>query len=186
MIVCIGMKLGKEEHGEIQYNNRRAQQQFAENELRRVATNPQVERELKEFVGMNIINMEKILEEVAEVYDPIFEQYTLEEVYPRKYWGRWEPGQSYEKYLEIQETLRRINKENTLRILMAKRGFIPVNDIICQYHLTKYQANTYLDMEVLRWCERELRRHNVPVRLVRNNIPNHPGYGEYAWQLSYD
>lgn len=128
--------------------------------------NPELEGELKH----SIENGTDYLEEVSPVYDTILDRKSLVDVYPRQYWPKPQKDWSAEDYERFAEDVCRRGHTRALRIMMAKRGFMPENDTVSN-GFVKFRdenqdsgclfAQTALDVLVLIWCADELKRHGV-------------------------
>lgn len=127
-------------------------------------TNKEVEQELELFISRPE-NRDKVLEEVAEVYDGILAGKRLDEVYPREFWCKCKKGWSWQFHERVQELICRRKDWNALRILMAKRGYLIGLDAISGA-FKNFSASSRLEYEVIIWCANELKKHGVKEKFV--------------------
>ena len=71
--------------------------------------------------------------------------------------------------------LSNLTRDNLIRALMAKQGFLTYNDAFGN-RLISY--TTELDRQVLLWCDQKLREQGVPTRLVKSPTPS-----MYMWEV---
>lgn len=104
--------------------------------------------------------MNAVLEEVSCVYDDIFQGKRVDELYPRWLWCENKRGLDNKSYEEEQIAICKLNSNNALRIMMAKRGKFPSLDAISGSS-KRFSPQTKLEAQILIWCAEELKRHGV-------------------------
>ena len=154
---------------------------MADTEARRnqwlsMITDDELEQELRLFISRPE-NRDAVLKEVSDVYDEILQGRRIDELFPRWLWCKKKKGWSDTYHEKVQEIVCRLDSENALCIMMAKRGKFPSYKALCgaQQNLTTW---ILLQAYVFKWCADELKRHGVEEEFY---FPNNPvGHGHIA------
>lgn len=140
----------------------------------------ELENELRLFISRPE-NRDAVLEQVSEVYDKILDGKRIDEFYPRDLWCKKKKGWSYEFHEEVQTLICKLNSENSLRIMMAKRGHLTRRDAVSGSYKGLWPC-TRLEAEVIAWCAEELERHGLKEKF---SMPTPGLYGarEVGWEV---
>lgn len=128
--------------------------------------NKELEGEIDLFLN-DPNNRQAMFNEVVEVYDQIFKEYKLAEIYPNKYWSKSKvKGMSDEEYTKLVVCY---DKRNAKRIMMAKKGYYQFWDAgLTQVRLhidppehTHKTFSSKLEVLVMQWCAEEISKHGA-------------------------
>lgn len=133
-----------------------------------------LETELRLFINRPE-NRDAVLKQVSDVYDKILEGKRIDELYPRWMWCKKKKNWSDKYHEEMQELVCRLDSNNALRIMMAKRGKFPSLDAITG-SAKQFNPDTKLEAQVLIWCADELKHHGVKEEFYVPNVL--AGFGE--------
>ena len=91
-------------------------------------TNEETEKVLRRYMNGEV-PYSRLMYETEDVFNDIFKEFKLEEVYPRKMWPKRRVDDAYtdEQYAEI---VVRGDFVNILRILLARKGYLPAIDLM--------------------------------------------------------
>lgn len=134
-------------------------------------TNKPLEDELRMYV-YNTQNTQKILDDVLDFYDAVLEGKDFESLYPSWLWPK---GKKYTR--QYMASIVPYDKERALRILMAKKGYLPHYDALTG-SLKQLSFGTPLDAEIFNLCIKELQKHSS---LFDNYISPSPGWGAQVY-----
>lgn len=176
LVIYCSLKV-KDDVALVRYDARYRQESARFDAWKKLVTNWNLERELKLFMERPE-NRDKLLDEVAEAYDSILEGKRLDEVYPRSYWTKPKKGWTPEYHEKVQNYVCRYNRENAMRIMLAKRGYIPTDDTFYSNKPTGFLITPHpLDRYVLFWCDEKLREKGAPLSL------GHRETGGLIWKM---
>lgn len=161
LVVIIVFRIGKEQIAVAKYEAKHRQKTLYTNTWKTRVTNPGLEQELKLFIGRPENNL-LLLEEVNEAYNSIFDGKRVDELFPRSKWCKREKNWTPEYHEQVQNHICRYDSINALRIILAKRGYIPTSDADSMNRLS---APSLLDRHVLFWCDKKLREQGAPITL---------------------
>ena len=132
--------------------------------------------------------------EVKEVYEDIFSKYDLTELRNINSWCReWRSTQSI---LEADELRRSyyltknmivFDKKYLKQIILAKRGLIDRFDFAftsSDYPFYDPKGYLLIDILILKWCEKELKSHNLDINLhVREKEGSRGRLYQWYWEI---
>ncbi len=185
--VVLLIKLGSDKAAARNIRNEYEKKQRQISEWKSVVTDRDLERRLKDFI-QNPENEKQVSEEVAPVYESIFDGSPLCDLLPREYWCSPKAGWTPEYHESVQREVCIKNEENALRIMMARRGKILDYDADRSASYSPgvissgISAESPLTAYVLKWCAEAIAASGVPNKFIIPSI-NKYGAGNIHWEL---
>ena len=152
-------------------------------------TNEETEKALRRYMNGEV-PYSRLMYETEDVFNDIFKEHKLEEVYPSKLWPKRRVDDAYsdEQYAEI---VVRGDFINILRILLARKGYIPAIDLMVAsavrfpdepVHKRGMETRSALDVLVMQHCAEELKKRGVKGEFV---VPDLNAYGSMQchWRI---
>lgn len=175
----------KKQKGALAKDSMKKQRKISEWKAR--VTDRNLERQLKAFI-QNPENKETVSMTVSPVYDSIWRDKDFSDLFPKDRWCRRKDDWTLEYHEQVQRELCKMNTENALRIMMAKRGKILDYDADRSSSYSQnvmasgISADSPLTAYVLIWCAKELEKQGIGNRFVVPSIGKY-GAGGLHWEL---
>lgn len=187
LVIILFVKIGSDKEAKKSACERFDEKQRKIAEWKARVTDRNLERQLKDFI-QNPEKKETVSMTVSPVYDSIWQDKNFSDLFPKDRWCRRKDDWTSEYHEQFQRELCKMNTENALRIMMAKRGKILDYDADRSSSYSQnvmssgISADSPLTAYVLIWCAKELEKQGIGNRFVVPSIEKY-GAGGLHWEL---
>ena len=181
-------KTQRKELVRLKENEKEIRQRWLDTVVTTYTTNQIIDNEISKM------NDKEKWEEVKEVYEDIFSKYDLTELCNINSWCREQ--RSTQNILDADELRRSyfltknqviFNEKYLKQIILAKRGLIDRFDFAftsSDYPFYDPKGYLLIDILILKWCEKELKSHNLDIKLhVKEKEGSKGKLFQWYWEI---